>query len=122
MIVNPGAGKSTILNGIVGKAAFNSGVSVGTGLTTTLDVYEGDGLTLYDTPGLSDIERAKEAAKEIDSLLQKQNDIKMCFVVVLEGGRASPEDATTITAVLSAITGVDINDRFGVIFNKVTPK
>ena len=40
VIGNPGAGKSTILNGLAGEVLFESGISIGDGLTYQLDERE----------------------------------------------------------------------------------
>lgn len=117
---NPGSGKSTILNGIADKVIFKSGISIGTGLTTVLQKYEHEGVSLYDTPGLADIKFKKQAGTELDKLLEKKIPLKIAFVVTLERGRVRPEDALTINLVLEAIRNVDTNDRFGVIINQVT--
>lgn len=78
-------------------------------------------MTLYDTPGLSDIELVKKAGLELDSLLNEDVDIRICFVVTLEHGRPRPVDASTIDLILSAIN-VDVNNRFGVIINQVSKR
>ena len=40
LIGNPGTGKSTILNGLIGRLAFKSGVSYGSGMTYQFDVSD----------------------------------------------------------------------------------
>lgn len=42
---NPGVGKSTLLNSLVGRAEFKSGLSTGTGLTTNLQWFSHNGVT-----------------------------------------------------------------------------
>eukprot|EP00579_Thalassiosira_antarctica_P030714 CAMPEP_0202030366 /NCGR_PEP_ID=MMETSP0905-20130828/64459_1 /ASSEMBLY_ACC=CAM_ASM_000554 /TAXON_ID=420261 /ORGANISM="Thalassiosira antarctica, Strain CCMP982" /LENGTH=185 /DNA_ID=CAMNT_0048594163 /DNA_START=150 /DNA_END=707 /DNA_ORIENTATION=+ len=55
-IRNPGTGKSTLLNGLLGKAAFESGISSGQSLTTVLQWEEtSNGDSYANTPGLSDV-------------------------------------------------------------------
>lgn len=120
LVGNPGSGKSTILNGIVGQKAFKSGLSLGTGLTSVLQPYEINGMLLFDTPGLADIEKKKQAGKELDRMLCEAVPVKIAFVVTLDAGRVRPDDAMTIDLVLSAIQGVDTNDKFGIIINQVS--
>ena len=54
LIGNPGTGKSTILNGLIGRLAFKSGVSYGSGMTYQFDVVKEGQHQYMDTPGLSD--------------------------------------------------------------------
>lgn len=123
LIGNPGSGKSTILNGIAGKSVFRSGISLGGGLTSVLQREDCDdsNVTLFDTPGLSDLERKKQAGKEIDKVLSTEMPIKIAFVVTLEKGRVRPSDAYTLKVVLEAIKSIDVNNKFGVIINQLTP-
>lgn len=120
LVGNPGGGKSTILNGVAGEVLFKSGVAIGGGLTTVLSQHEKDGVMLFDTPGLADIERRKQAGQELDKLLGRQLPLKIAFVVTLERGRVRPEDAMTIDLVLSAIRSVHTEGRFGVIVNQMS--
>ena len=61
---NPGVGKSTLLNGLMGAPKFKSGVSAGTGLTTYLQEEKHGDVTYMDTPGLADVDkREKVSAK-----------------------------------------------------------
>lgn len=123
LIGNPGSGKSTILNGIARKSVFRSGISLGSGLTTSLQEHVCDYLPLhlYDTPGLADIEKKKKAGEEIDKVLTKKMSVKIAFVVTLENGRVRPDDAYTLKVVLEAIKSIDVNNMFGVIINKLSP-
>ena len=58
---NPGVGKSSLLNAIIGDPVFEAGVSVGGGLTTYMEMKElKDGQFYGDTPGLDDIKRRRE--------------------------------------------------------------
>eukprot|EP00171_Calliarthron_tuberculosum_P008648 IDg8648t1 len=121
VVGNPGTGKSTILNGLIGDPVFKSGISMGTGLTTQLQGYLVGGTIYYDTPGLNDVEKRKEAGAELDKLLQAKVSLKLIFVVTVRSGRVNPEDATMISLVLDAITSVNTNNRFGVIINQSSP-
>lgn len=127
MVGNPGVGKSTLLNGMCGpkpdgSVAFKAGVSIGTGLTTTLQRFSlSEGVTFYDTPGLADTKTKKQAGEEISKLLEEDRGLKLIFVVTLEEGRVRPQDSMTIDLVLSAIE-LNTNDMFCVIVNKLEKK
>lgn len=118
---NPGSGKSTILNGIAGAPIFKAGIALGR-MTTALQRHDIGTLSLFDTPGLSDIDMRKKAGEELDALLQTNMNIHICFVVTLENGRPRPVDAMTIDTVLSSIKSVDMNNRFGVVINQLSKK
>eukprot|EP01091_Cochliopodium_minus_P017801 TRINITY_DN705_c0_g1_i2.p1 TRINITY_DN705_c0_g1~~TRINITY_DN705_c0_g1_i2.p1 ORF type:complete len:318 (-),score=95.26 TRINITY_DN705_c0_g1_i2:76-1029(-) len=116
LVGNPGVGKSTILNGLIGKLIFKSGLSYGTGMTQYLQIYEhSDGYIYADTPGLDDINRRKEAALEITKSLQRNGCFKIIFVVTVEAGRVKTADVTTMNLVLDSI---DFPITYGVIINK----
>ena len=55
---NPGKGKSTLLNGLIGKVTFKSGFAQFGGLTYELAKHEVDGVMYMDTPGLDDADQA----------------------------------------------------------------
>ena len=118
-IGNPGTGKSTLLNSLLGIIKFKSGVSFGKGLTTILqeetDQY---GNIWADTPGLSDIALRKRAAEEIVLALQKNGVYKIIFVMTLEAGRVRPDDITTMRLVHSACEIIGI--KYSIVVNKVT--
>jgi len=114
---NPGTGKSTLLNSLIGELKFKSGVSFGTGLTACLQLHRHNGIVYGDTPGLSDIKIRKQAADEIRKALQQDGDYKLVFVCTLEAGRVRPDDVTTMQLVLEAIN--DAEFPFAIVVNKV---
>ncbi len=116
---NPGAGKSTLLNSLAGRLLFQSGVSIGEGMTTVVKKERGEDGKMYgDTPGLDDITIREKAAEEINNILRSSDDIKLCFVITLESGRVRPADRTTIEVILDAIP-VSTIDKFSIIINKL---
>ncbi len=118
LIGNPGVGKSTILNSFLGKPAFKSGISLGSGMTKILqEEYDENGVRFIDTPGLSDIDMREKAAKEIKAALTKGGLYKIFFVITLEAGRIRPDDKTTMKLVLEAAK--TIQHSYSVIVNKV---
>lgn len=116
---NPGTGKSTLLNCLIGNAVFESGLTNGAGMGRVLQTYETDDGTVYmDTPGLADLSREQEAIEAIRAGLTRTGSYRLFFMVRLEGGRVSQEDVVTIDRVLSAINLEDI--KFSVIVNKIS--
>jgi septin family protein len=118
---NPGSGKSTLLNSLIGAVRFESGVSLGEGLTKESEVglptQRSGGRSFIDTPGLSDAAMREKAAEEIRKAFKIGGKYSLCFVLTLQAGRVMPEDLTTIELVLTAVP--DILD-YGLIFNKVS--
>lgn len=124
LIGNPGVGKSTLLNSIIGEDIFKSGPCLGRGLTRRLLTHDLGDLTLVDTPGLDDISsRAEATALIADALSVAHSSVKLVFVVTLEIGRVRNSDLTTIDLVISAlqIAGIPMANHFSVIINKCEP-
>lgn len=65
---NPGTGKSTLLNSLIGRVVFRSGVSIATGLTSHVQWHEHEGVMYGDTPGLADVTHRTQAAREISKV------------------------------------------------------
>jgi len=114
---NPGVGKSTLCNSIFQKVVFQSGVSVGGGMTINKQEHIYAGRLYIDTPGLDDVQLKEKAAEEIEKSLKQNNNYKIVFVATLEAGRIKPADLVTINTVCEAIK---TDFEYGIIFNKVT--
>jgi len=112
---NPGVGKSTLLNSLVGSVRFKSGVSAGAGLTVQLQREVKDQREYVDTPGLFDALRIEKAAEEISKSLKLGGLYKVIFVVQLKAGRVKSEDVTTMILILKAAP----IQQFGIIINDV---
>ncbi|KAJ0388720.1 hypothetical protein P43SY_011071 [Pythium insidiosum] len=72
---NPGAGKSTLINCLIGKQIFDSGISHGQGLTTYHQQVVVDGIAYMDTPGLADVRIQEQAAEQITMALKKSGNV-----------------------------------------------
>jgi len=114
---NPGSGKSALCNSIFQKTIFQSGPSLGKGMTKEKEEHTHEGIKYIDTPGLSDVVMREKAAKEIEEALKQNGKYKIVFVATLEGGRIKRDDLVTINTVCDAIT---TEFSYGIIFNKVT--
>jgi len=120
-IGNPGVGKSTLLNGLIGQAKFKSGVVLdGTGMTKTLQIIEHEGCNYIDTPGLDDDVKRKQCAEEINEALKQDGLYYICFIITLESGRFRPADRTTISLVLDCAK--QIGGKYSIVLNKLEPQ
>ena len=105
-IGNPGVGKSALLNCILGEGKFESGLSVGTGLTSVCQIAfnQRDGIFYGDTPGLYDIKKLEEAAEEISKALKSgDGNYRIVLVLKLDGLRLRPQDSLMMKLVLESI-------------------
>lgn len=127
LIGNPGAGKSTILNGLcksagVEHAKFHAGISLGGGLTTKFNWFQVPGFGVFmDTPGLDDDTMRKEAAAQIKKALTQEGRYRIFFICFAQSGRIQPADKTTIKLVCDACKDVP-GFCYNVIFNKMSTK
>lgn len=117
---NPGSGKSTIANTVIGSPVFEAGVCMGAGLTTALNTQTYEGEKYSDTPGLDDIRMRELAAREISEGLTQADQLRLIFVCTLEDGRVRPSDVVTIETILDAVSkvGVNVDGGFSLIVNK----
>jgi len=116
---NPGVGKSTLLNSLVGSVAFKSGVAYGKGLTYEMDKEQVGNQLYMDTPGLSDVDLRQAAGEAIEQALKQSGKYRIVFVITLEAMRVRPVDAATIQTVLAACPTV--GNQYGIIINKIKP-
>eukprot|EP01091_Cochliopodium_minus_P018690 TRINITY_DN7650_c0_g2_i1.p1 TRINITY_DN7650_c0_g2~~TRINITY_DN7650_c0_g2_i1.p1 ORF type:complete len:335 (-),score=106.93 TRINITY_DN7650_c0_g2_i1:359-1243(-) len=94
-------------------------MNIGEGMTKKFQGIEYNGKLYVDTPGLSDINMRKDAAKEITKALKIGGIYQLVFVITLIAGRVQPDDVTTINLVLDSI---DRMVPYGVIINKCSEK
>eukprot|EP01132_Coremiostelium_polycephalum_P000133 gene133-182_t len=114
---NPGSGKSALCNSIFQQAIFRSGISRGSGMTTHQQEHIYNNKLYIDTPGLSDVQMRKQAAKEIEKALKYNHHYKIVFVATLEAGRIRPDDLVTVNLICDIIR---TPFEYGLIFNKLT--
>jgi len=123
VVGDPGTGKSTFLNALVGSGTFEAGLSRRSGLTKCIQSVVIDGTRYSDTPGLDDTALKEQAARAIVEAVQKGGNVKLFFILTMEAGRLRPSNLATIRMVLKALQARDIavTKRFYVVINKVTP-
>ena len=117
LVGNPGVGKSTLLNSILGYPHFLAGVSLGSGLTREIQsVNDHLGNTLVDIPGLSDVSIAENAQNLLLNQLRSGGTFHVFFVATLEAGRIKVEDQITLGKLLAVVPEL----RYSLIINKVS--
>ncbi|GAB5367591.1 hypothetical protein AAMO2058_001243900 [Amorphochlora amoebiformis] len=125
LIGNPGTGKSSLTNTILGKVVTESNISFdGSGVTTKkipIAIEEGElkGHEIVDTPGLDDFKKREIAARQIEQALKSNTKYKIIFIIDLRAGRIQPSDLATIDAVIKAIK---TPFKYGIVVNKVSEK
>jgi len=101
---NPGVGKSTIINSVVGKIVSHSGFSrTGSGITTKYSPYHSKLGILLDTPGLDDVKTRATACEEITKALKQNGTYKLIFLCTMESGRVRGNDVATVESVMNAV-------------------
>lgn len=118
---NPGTGKSTLINGVIGEPLFKSKTSLdGNGVTFEFDQKDVQGKGVFmDTPGLSDEKLRVQAADAITKALKQNGFYRIFFVLTVEAGRVKPDDKTTMKLILDAAPTIT---DYSVIVNKATKK
>ncbi|KAF1783149.1 P-loop containing nucleoside triphosphate hydrolase [Phytophthora cactorum] len=116
-IGNPGTGKSTLVNCLVGEHALDTGISYGTGMTKDFQQITHQDAVYMDTPGLADRQIERRAADAITTALRQTGSYKIFFIVRLQYGRVQSEDLATIETVLDSIDMKDI--PFAIVINNV---
>ena len=116
-IGNPGSGKSTILNSFAGQLLFQSGVSIGSGLTKQLESKTSKGITYVDTPGVADDTNKKAAAKALASVFRRGGRMKILFFVTQQSGRIVVQDIATMKLILESVP--EIGQNYGIVVNKI---
>jgi hypothetical protein len=114
---NPGTGKSTLINCLLGANKVKSGLSWGGGLTQGYQQFEKDDIVYMDTPGLADQTIESQAARSITEALQQGGTYKLFFMVRLQAGRVVSEDLVTLERVLDSIEAGDLNYKFTIVMN-----
>jgi GTP-binding protein EngB required for normal cell division len=104
LLGNPGTGKSTLINCLVGRRVFNSGISWGGGLTQEYQKHVVGDVAYMDTPGLADLSIIEKAAEAINTALKQGGTYKLFFMVRLQAGRVVADDLVTVERVLDAIS------------------
>ena len=99
---------------------FNSGCSIGGGLTLKLDQRIKKRICFLDTPGLSNITLARAAGKSILDGLKKGGNYKVIFFFTEQSGDINDQDVVIMRMVLEAAP--DIGNKYGIIVNKVDRK
>jgi len=89
-------------NTLLQKVCFQSGSSIGSGLTYELEMKEVDGTVYMDTPGLMDTRKREAAANAITLALRQEGHYRVMAVVTLEQGRIRPDDVSLLKLVLDS--------------------
>jgi len=109
-----------LLNRILGKFQFNTGVAKESAHTTTILEHHEPTSILIDTPGLgvASQEELKETIRTIIELLKTNRPRKVFFVLMLESDRVRVSDKFIMEVFLAIAPA---KARYRIIFNRVDP-
>merc|ERR1711879_912422 len=122
---NPGAGKSSFGNCLLGKAEFHAAASEsGGGVTREKKEASSDKYRYVDIPGLADPDpKLREAAaKVVTEGLKEDVNTKMLFFVRTVQGRILSEDKVLMARVAEALGSNLQENKYGVIINQMKKK
>ena len=106
------------MNSLAEEHFFNSGLSMGQGLTSKLDEGSNKNGVFLDTPGLADEKLRTVAGKAIYQALKKDSHYQILFFATEINGRVLQQDTTTIKLILEAAP--DIGEDYGIIINMLS--
>jgi GTP-binding protein EngB required for normal cell division len=124
---NPGVGKSTVLNSILGREHFVSDISHdGAGVTKQISLVRGPRNTgfsyiLVDTPGISEVARQGDNMKMLIKAISGRVNTKVLFIVTEEAGRVKPADVLLFQLILDHVGAVNC-ENVVLVVNKVSPQ
>ncbi|KAI9209090.1 uncharacterized protein BJ171DRAFT_627289 [Polychytrium aggregatum] len=101
---NPGTGKSTLLNSLIGKIVFKSGIAVdGVSLTKAPESTREGNILYVDTPGIDEVGNIGEKSSQLSSALSTGLPTILVGVIRGVGGRINAADLATVLIVFLAV-------------------
>jgi len=122
---NPGAGKSSFGNCLLGRVGFHADASdTGGGVTTSMSEASNSKYRYVDVPGLADADPQlrERAAREVTRALREDTDSKILFFVRTVQGRILSEDKVLMVRVAEALGSNLQENRYGVVINQFKKK
>ena len=116
---NPGVGKSTVLNSILGREHFHDGA----GVTKEISQVWGPDFSylLVDTPGISEVARQGDNTKMLIKAISGRVNTKVLFVVTEDAGRVKPADVLLFQLILAHVGAANC-ENVVLVVNKVSPQ